>query len=137
MTVIASQNCSHMGLHSSTTVRTSVLVVDDDSDQRQLLAIHFENAGCDVTVAESGEAALEALDNAHFDLAVIELLLPGMDGWTLTERVELHHPRTRTAICSVLDEESYPADSIAIAKPVTRTQVRSALIELSAQRVSV
>lgn len=125
-----------MGLSSSISVRTRVLVVDESNDQRQLLRIHFENAGCDVTLVESAEAALIALDDAHFDLAVIELLLPGIDGWTLAERIDRDHPDCRTAICSVLDEESYPAASIALAKPVTRSQIRSVLAELPDQRMT-
>jgi CheY-like chemotaxis protein len=125
-----------MGLHASTSVRTRVLVVDEDKDQRQLLSIHFESTGCDITAVESAEAALVALDEAPFDLAVTELLLPGIDGWTLAERIGREYPDCETAICSVLDEESYPETSLALAKPVTRSQVRALLAEASERRRS-
>ncbi|WP_349899100.1 hypothetical protein [Parafrigoribacterium soli] len=39
-----------MGHHASLSVRTRVLLVDEDNDQRQLLSIHFEPAGCNGVV---------------------------------------------------------------------------------------
>lgn len=107
--------------------RVQVLVVDDDDDQRHLLRIHFENAGCDVTVADSAESAITAYQGENIDLAVTELLLPDMDGWTLSERIGADQPKCRIAICSVLDEEDYPAACVPLPKPVTRASIRRVL----------
>lgn len=107
--------------------RVQVLVVDDDDDQRHLLRIHFENAGCDVTVADSAEAAITAYQGEEIDLAVTELLLPGMDGWALSERIGADQPDCRVAICSVLDEEEYPPACVPLPKPVTKASVRRVL----------
>lgn len=112
---------------TSTVTRVQVLVVDDDDDQRHLLRIHFENAGCDVTVAESAESAIIAYQGEDIDLAVTELLLPGMDGWTLSERIGVDQPECRIAICSVLDKENYPSACVPLPKPVTRASVRRVL----------
>jgi CheY-like chemotaxis protein len=115
------------GLKTSSLTRVQVLVVDDDDDQRHLLRIHFENAGCDVTVADSAESAITAYQGEDIDLAVTELLLPGMDGWTLSERIGVDQPDCRIAICSVLDKEDYPSACVPLPKPVTRASVRSVL----------
>jgi len=105
-----------------------VLIVDDSEDQRMLLRRYFERAGCEV--AEAG-TALDALDsfNAHApDLTIIDLVLPGMDGWALAE--VLSHRKAAIAISSVMDRHHYPAQHAALPKPVSSATVRSTLEQL-------
>ncbi len=107
-----------------------VLIVDDSEDQRMLLRRYFERAGCEV--AEAG-TALDALDHFHArtpDLTVIDLVLPGMDGWELAAELSTKQPTAPIAITSVLSEEHYPAQHTALPKPVTSAHVRSALAQL-------
>src|SRR5207247_1378678 len=59
---------------------TRVLVVDDERSMRELLAIMLRQAGHDVTVADCGTAAIEALNSDAFDLAVTHLRRQGIDG---------------------------------------------------------
>lgn len=107
--------------------RVKVLIVDDSDDQRHLLRRHFEIAGCDVTVAESAELAIEAYEEATPDLAVIDLMLPGMNGWALSERIRSDRPHCAVAITSVLNAEDYPVSQGALPKPVSRASVRQLL----------
>jgi DNA-binding response OmpR family regulator len=61
-----------------------VLVVEDDRGVRDIVRIALESEGMEVEVAGSGEAALELLGPAHtFDLAILDVMLPGVDGMTL------------------------------------------------------
>jgi CheY-like chemotaxis protein len=108
--------------------RVKVLIVEDNPDQRDLLRRHFEIAGCDVTVAESAESAIVAYQGAELDLAVIDLLLPGMDGWALSKRISADHPDCPVAISSVLDPDDYPVSKAVLPKPVTRASVREVLL---------
>ncbi len=107
--------------------RVQVLVVDDDQDQRELLRIHFEGAGCEVTVAGSAESAITACQGSKIDLAVTELLLPGIDGWTLSEWIREDNPDCTVAICSILDEEDYPLGCVPLPKPASRADIRRLL----------
>ena len=107
-----------------------VLIVDDSEDQRMLLRVYFERAGC--TVVEAG-TALDALDSFRdhmFDLTVIDLYLPGMDGWQLAAEISRDQPTAPIAITSVLSADHYPAQHAALPKPVSSAHVRSALAQL-------
>ncbi len=65
-----------------------ILVVDDDAFNRELLARHLERQGHIVCQAQGGEEALEVLSRAPFDLLIIDLMMPGMNGYQLLERVK-------------------------------------------------
>lgn len=57
-----------------------VLVVDDENSIRHSLAGFLEDDGFDVTVAVNAEEALQLIAQQHFDIAVVDLRLPGMSG---------------------------------------------------------
>jgi CheY-like chemotaxis protein len=107
--------------------RVRVLIVDDSEDQRHLLRLYFERAGCDVVVAATAEEAIESYGSETPDLAVIDLILPGMDGWELTKRLRADNPECAVAITSVLDAEDYPSAEAALPKPVTGEHIRQVL----------
>jgi len=110
--------------------RVRVLVVDDSEDQRMLLARYFEKAGCEVVAVESAEDAILAYGRWIPELAVIDLLLPGMNGWDLTARLKADRPRCAIAITSVLDATDYPDAGAVLPKPFTGAQVRRVLRDL-------
>lgn len=57
-----------------------VLVVDDDIANRQMLARRLRRQGLTVSVAASGEQALAKLSARHYDLILLDMVMPGMDG---------------------------------------------------------
>jgi len=104
-----------------------VLVVEDSEDQAGLLRRYFEKAGCLVTIVESAEDAIQAYGREHHDLAVIDLQLPGMDGWQLASKLKAERPACAIAITSVLDRSDFPLSDAALPKPFTGQQVRQVL----------
>lgn len=64
-----------------------LLVVDDDEAILQLVSIYLEQAGYNVTKASNAEAALAFLQNKQFDLLIIDIMMPGMDGYSLARIV--------------------------------------------------
>lgn len=64
-----------------------LLVVDDDEAILQLVSIHLEEAGYRVKKASNAEAALAFLQKNPFDLVIIDVMMPGMDGFQLANIV--------------------------------------------------
>ena len=108
--------------------RVRILVVEDSEDQGDLLRHYFEKAGCDVTLVASAEQAITAYGIEHHDLAVIDLQLPGMDGWQLTTKLKSERPACAIAITSVLDAADFPTADATLPKPFTGAQVRQVLM---------
>ena len=67
--------------------RSHVLVVEDSPDHRMLITRALRGAGHEVTTAGSGEQALERLDGAHVDVALVDQRLPAMSGIDLLDRL--------------------------------------------------
>lgn len=57
-----------------------ILVCDDEKDIRRALGIYLAGEGYDVTETASGQGALEAMKQGHFDLVLMDIMMPGMDG---------------------------------------------------------
>ena len=65
----------------------SILVVEDNSDNMKLISWVMEDEGYALTCVESAEEALEVLDKEPFDLVLMDISLPGMDGKEATRRL--------------------------------------------------
>ena len=105
----------------------TVLIVDDEPDQLGLLTAYFFRAGCSVIGLADAEQALALPRDVELDLMVLDLRLPGMDGWELTGRLRSRYPRCPIAITSVLDVEEYPDADGALPKPVSKAHIHRLL----------
>lgn len=63
----------------------NILVVDDDKNTRRLFKAVLESENYTVYTAQNGEEALEVMDREHVDLVVLDIMMPKMDGYELTE----------------------------------------------------
>ena len=68
----------------------TVLLVDDDSTLRELLSDHLLRAGYRVLTAGDGKRGLTVALETHPDLIIMDLMMPGMDGWELCQRLRPH-----------------------------------------------
>jgi CheY-like chemotaxis protein len=73
---------------SSMACKNRVLVVEDNSDVRELMVLFLRRAGYEVAEAATGLAALEQAHVTHPDLIIMDLGLPGMTGDEATERLK-------------------------------------------------
>lgn len=68
-----------------------ILLVDDDDSILQLVSIHLVNAGYTVTKASEATAALAFLPSETFHLAIVDVMMPGMDGFQLANILTEQH----------------------------------------------
>lgn len=64
-----------------------VLVVDDDSDVRESTALLLELNGYEVKMADSGEAAIKLIETFHPDVVLLDIGMPGEDGYQVAQRI--------------------------------------------------
>ncbi len=64
-----------------------ILVVEDDTNARKLMKAVLERAEYSVLTAVNGEEALALLDKNHVDLILLDIMMPGMDGYAFTEEL--------------------------------------------------
>jgi excisionase family DNA binding protein len=68
-----------------------VLVVDDDARVREFIRINLELEGYRVREAERAEEALAAIENDSPDLVLLDVVMPGTDGWQMLQRMQERH----------------------------------------------
>ena len=65
----------------------TILVVDDDKNTRLFMKSLLKNEGYDVVLANDGKDALECLDQKTIDLMIVDIMIPNIDGYELTDVV--------------------------------------------------
>lgn len=69
-----------------------ILVADDDADIREVLRLYLENAGYAVSEAADGNEALDLLQREQVDLCLLDIMMPGMDGYQVLRNVRKTSP---------------------------------------------
>jgi DNA-binding NtrC family response regulator len=77
-----------------------ILVVDDDPSQCRCMAIALRVEGFEVIEAASGAAAMAGLEADGVDAAVVDLMMPGMNGLELCRLLKERHPNVRVVLTS-------------------------------------
>ncbi len=68
-----------------------ILVVDDEKEIADLIELYLQNENYEVIKSNDGKEALDIIDSEEFDLAVLDVMLPGVDGFTLCSRIRQKH----------------------------------------------
>lgn len=68
-------------------MKSKIMVVDDEMHIRELVRFYLEKAGFDTIEAANAEEALDIVENQYIDLAVVDIMMPGMDGFELVEQM--------------------------------------------------
>lgn len=81
-------------------LKARVLLVDDEEDFLATLAERLETRGLKVNAVTSGEEAVAKVDEQSFDLIVLDLAMPGMDGLETLKRIKAKQPEAEIIILS-------------------------------------
>ena len=68
-------------------MKRNILIIEDDMDIAGLVRLHLEDLGCSIQVETGGGAGLQAARTGRFDLVVLDLTLPGIDGLEICRRI--------------------------------------------------
>jgi len=68
-------------------VPRTILVIEDDRDIARLVELHLRDMGCEVRLAHDGRAGLEQALTKPYDLVILDLMLPGIDGLELCRQL--------------------------------------------------
>jgi PAS domain S-box-containing protein len=74
--------------------KPAVLVIDDEKRIRDACQRLLIEEGCDVDCAENGEIGLKKIEDAHFDIILLDLMMPGISGFDVLTSVKSLHPDT-------------------------------------------
>ena len=84
-----------------------VLVVDDNHDNAEIIRQYLENHGYPVTVAHSGDEALTLFESVRPAVVLLDVMMPGRDGWEVCRIIKQHPTLGRTVrviMVTALDE---------------------------------
>ncbi len=80
--------------------KTSILLVEDEENLHEALKLNLELEGYEVTSAFDCAAALKAVENVYFDLIILDVMLPEMDGISVTETIRISNNEVPILILS-------------------------------------
>jgi excisionase family DNA binding protein len=88
-----------------------VLVVDDDPSLREFVRLNLELEGYSVREAGSAEEALNAIDDQAPALVLLDVVMPGVDGWQMLQRMQERYGSIPVIMFSGKVDESTPGDA--------------------------
>jgi len=97
-------------LQADTRARPIILVIDDDATQRLLAHEYLEESGFNVSEASSGDEGLDRARADRPDLIILDVLMPGIDGFEICRRIRADEELSRTPVLMVTGLED--SDSI-------------------------
>jgi DNA-binding response OmpR family regulator len=84
-----------------------ILLVEDDAAIAEALRVHLEQAGFRLSHESDGHAALAAVERQRWDLVLLDLMLPGADGWDICRHLRQCHPQVPVIILSARGAEAH------------------------------
>ena len=115
------------------TEKKRILVVDDEASLRTTLTAQLKDRGYSVSSAGDGDIAIEMLGFEYFDLILLDLKMPNVDGYEVLRYVKEKHPSTKVIILTgfadlknALDSKGLGADHF-VGKPYELSDLLSAI----------
>ena len=115
------------------TLRKNVLVVDDEEIVRKSYSRSLDGARCEVETVSDGAAALRAMEHQAFDLVVLDLRMPGMDGMAVLKVLKERWPESEVVVITGYPSIDSAKEAIRLgasdylAKPVGPDEIVGAL----------
>lgn len=127
------------------TPRHRALVVDDSAPVRKQIGLALEGAGINVDYADGGERALDRVDEGRYDIVFLDVVMPGMDGYTVCRSIKRDRDTKHIPVV-MLTGRSSPFDKVKgklsgcdtyLTKPVSRDEFDATLKKYLTQPILV
>lgn len=82
-----------------------ILIIEDDANIVELLTIHLRDLDCEVTEAPTGHQGLTAAKSSHFDLIILDIMLPGLNGMEVCRKIRQTDRQTPILMLTARSEE--------------------------------
>jgi DNA-binding response OmpR family regulator len=121
-------------------LKSRILLVDDDHDNSSIFKIGLQDAGFGVDVYNDPELALSAFKPGHYDLLILDIRMPKMDGYELYEKIKKIDNKVK--VCFLTASERYKEEhrpsflssSSFIVKPMTIDDLVNKVNEMIKQK---
>lgn len=91
-----------------------ILVVEDEKALSKALQLKLESDGFEVEVADDGEVAVKKIAETKFDLILLDLILPKLDGFRVLEKIRLTNPKLPVFVLSNLGQPEDTKRAVAL-----------------------
>src|SRR5690349_24032819 len=88
------------------TSKPSILLVEDEANLHEALKMNLELEGYQVTSAFDGIAAMKSVQNEYFDLIILDIMIPEIDGFNVTQNIRLTNTEVPILILSAKDSSA-------------------------------
>ena len=92
-------------MSSSTEKKKRVLVAEDDAPMARALSLKLTGAGFEVVCVTAGEQTLAALDKDKFDVLLLDLIMPGVDGFAVLKELKAKGSKLPVVVLTNLGQE--------------------------------
>jgi two-component system, OmpR family, alkaline phosphatase synthesis response regulator PhoP len=86
--------------------KPSILLVEDEENLHEALKLNLELEGYQVTSAFDGVGAMKAVQNEYFDLIILDVMIPELDGFSVTQNIRLTNTEVPILILSAKDSSA-------------------------------
>ena len=106
----------------------NVLIIEDEQELAKALKLHLESLSCAVQVAFRGDAGLRMAESRSFDLILLDIMLPGMDGLEVCRRLRTQRVYTPVLMITANDQKDVRYDALLggandfLTKPIDRIE---------------
>lgn len=84
-----------------------VLIADDDPNIRRLISLFLRKEGFEIKEAADGTQALSIVEDALVDLVILDIMMPGLDGWELCREIRRQHPHLPLLMVTAKGESAH------------------------------
>jgi CheY-like chemotaxis protein len=109
--------------------KPSILIIDDDTAILHVFSRIFQRNGYSVTVVERGKEAIEKINSNHYDVTLIDLRLPDMEGTELFPLIQSTSPKTLKIMLTgkMLSQDIIEGADVLLRKPIQPDQLLSVI----------